>query len=209
LKGIATAPLAVTPWRWAEINPSFRDSTDELVATFPSTGFTFTARSGDDKTYAMSARPAVTDGRVLDGRDLSPQWRTFLEEVTGPGYRSAVQELTGVDLSAAALDVTFWRYDPGCWLSPHPDKDDKLVSQVFYMNEQWQEDWGGWLGILRDDSARDPVRRIIPVAGTSALVVRSEDSWHMVAPVEGVSAVRHSVQVVFRRPAEHPNSQQQ
>jgi SM-20-related protein len=197
---ITRTTLADSPWQWAEVAPSFVHSTDRLVESFPSTGFTFGSRSGDDKAYAMSARPAVVGDRSLDPVGLSPAWQAFLGQVTGADYRAAVQALTGVDLSRALLDVTFWRYDPGCWLSPHPDKEDKLVSHVFYMNDEWDERWGGWLGILHSNADDSPVRRVAPRAGTSVVIVRSPHSWHMVAPVEGVSTVRRSVQVVFRRP---------
>lgn len=190
--------MAEDPWRWALVPRTFAGPVEELVRTFPVDGFSFSSRDGDDKAYAMSSRPAIVAGVRSPGR-LPAAWATFLHQVGGAAYRDALQTLTGVDLSDAVLDVTFWSYGPGCWLSAHPDKEDKLVSQVFYMNERWDPGWGGWLGILRSAQDEQPVHRVVPVAGTSVVIVRSDRSWHMVAPVRGVPEVRRSVQIVFRR----------
>lgn len=171
-----------------------------LREAFPATGFTKVSSGDPRKTYSMWVRqlhPAPPEPQD----DLPAPWRAFLAEVTGPSYRRRLAELTGLPLDSCQVEVNLWKYPPDCWLDPHVDKENKLVTHVLYFNEPWPVTWGGNLLILGSDATDDVVRRVPPLHNTSVLLVRGENSWHAVesAGPENPGAVRLSAQVIFSR----------
>jgi hypothetical protein len=69
------------------------------------------------------------------------------------------------------------------------------------VNHTWKESDGGCLAILRSGDERDLVTAILPVVGNSAVLVRSDRSWHAVQRVaQGSTKSRRSVTVTFYRP---------
>ena len=79
------------------------------------------------------------------------------------------------------------------------DLREKLVTHVLYFNQKWNREDGGCLGILRSPDPADVAHEIVPVAGNSAVLVRSERSWHAVARVRG-GIDRRAVNVIFHVP---------
>jgi Rps23 Pro-64 3,4-dihydroxylase Tpa1-like proline 4-hydroxylase len=97
------------------------------------------------------------------------------------------------------IEVNAYHYDPGDRLGPHVDLDAKLVTHILYFNEPWNDQWGGELAVLGSEDPSDVHALVAPRLGASALVVRSERSWHAVRPVTG-EVRRRSVTVTFYRP---------
>lgn len=109
-----------------------------------------------------------------------------------------MSRLTGMDLRHTALEVNLFHYGPGCWLGPHVDLKDKLVTHVFYFNGEWDMADGGCLTILRSAEGGDEVARVAPLVGNSAVLVRSAASWHAVSRVAaGCTKSRRSMTVTF------------
>jgi Rps23 Pro-64 3,4-dihydroxylase Tpa1-like proline 4-hydroxylase len=109
--------------------------------------------------------------------------------------------LTGCDLTRAPMEVNVFHYGPGAQLGPHPDLPDKIVTHVLYFNRSWNPADGGCLSILRSANPLDLAAEIVPVVGNSAIIVRSDKSWHAVSRVVSDSASsRRSVTVTFYRP---------
>jgi Rps23 Pro-64 3,4-dihydroxylase Tpa1-like proline 4-hydroxylase len=109
--------------------------------------------------------------------------------------------LTGYDLTEAPLEVNVFHYGPGCSLGAHKDLPDKLVTHVLYFNRSWNKSDGGCLSILRSKDLADLVTEVLPVVGNSAVLVRSDESWHAVSRVvNGSASSRRSVTVTFYRP---------
>jgi Rps23 Pro-64 3,4-dihydroxylase Tpa1-like proline 4-hydroxylase len=134
--------------------------------------------------------------RELAVADLTRSWSKLLGELCSPVYSSALGSLAGVDLSGAGLEVTCWLYGPGDWLGSHTDKADKIVTQVFNLNAQWEGTWGGCLRILRSADTRDVHAEIAPKANSSVVLVRSDRSWHCVTPVRAEANSLRSRQVL-------------
>lgn len=191
--------LCSRPYDWCAA-PGFLDPAwgRSLEATFPEEGFTLNERrSGSDKAYRIVMNTIVPPGGELQ-QDMPAPWRGLCDELLAPSYRQAMECLTGIDLAGALIELTLNRYHPGHWLSPHTDKYPKLVTQLFYFGGDWGERWGGGLQILGGPTEADLVDTIAPATGTTALIVRSERSWHAVEPVVADSpAVRRSLQVIF------------
>ena len=109
--------------------------------------------------------------------------------------------LTGRDLSGAWMEVNLVHYGPGAWLGPHVDLKEKVVTHVFYFNETWEVEYGGCLGILRSSDPSDVVAQIAPLLGNSAVIVRSDKSWHTVTRVaKGCLLSRRSMNAIFHLP---------
>jgi len=118
-----------------------------------------------------------------------------------PRYRAAMTELTGLDLTHLPMEAYFCHYGSGAWLGPHIDLKDKLATHIFYFNVDWKVADGGYLNVLRSGDEADVVDRILPNVGNSAILVRSERSWHSVARVaERCERSRRSLNVIFYRP---------
>src|SRR5205814_3341225 len=163
-----------------------------LRAELPA-GFDEVRRDEGEKRYRMARRRLWPDGRAAD---LSPLWRRLVDEVTGPAYREYLSVTVGRDFTAHPQEVVAWRYGPGCHLSPHTDEPTKVFTHILYLNDGWQRAWGGTLRLLGPGGVR--AVEVEPALDRAVGLLRSEVSWHEVAPVTAPAAPdRLSVQVVF------------
>jgi hypothetical protein len=200
VRALRGARLRSDPFAWARLGGVFRslEAASGLREAFPSDGFRRSSRVSGDKQYELASRPLVGRGEACAAAAPGP-WQTLAEDLFSPPYRSALRELTGIDVDRLEMEATFWRYEPGCWLGPHPDKPEKILSLVYYFNRPWEPGWGGALRVLgscREDDVRDEV---LPLLDTGVLLVRSDHSWHAVEPVREGSGARLTLQVAFYR----------
>ncbi|MEK7834500.1 MAG: 2OG-Fe(II) oxygenase, partial [Acidobacteriota bacterium] len=138
---------------------------------------------------------------TADPQKLSSAWRQLAEDLVSPAYRQAMSKLTGIDLTTFAIEVNVFHYGAGSWLGPHLDLKDKIVTHVLYFNDEWRAADGGCLTILRSSDMADAASVIQPIIGNSAVLVRSENSWHAVSRVaNGCHRSRRSMTVTFYHP---------
>ena len=73
-------------------------------------------------------------------------------------------------LGAQESELHFARYAPGAFYVTHRDRfrddDARLVSLVFYLNDDWPDDAGGELVLYTDDESDTVIARVQPDAGT-------------------------------------------
>jgi Rps23 Pro-64 3,4-dihydroxylase Tpa1-like proline 4-hydroxylase len=99
------------------------------------------------------------------------------------------------------MEVNAFHYGPGCSLGAHRDLPEKIVTHVLYFNHSWNPQDGGCLRILRSSDVCDAAAEVLPITGNSAVIVRSETSWHAVSHVvNNAASSRRSVTVTFFRP---------
>ncbi|MFE6690204.1 2OG-Fe(II) oxygenase [Streptomyces sp. NPDC057743] len=208
LAAIGSAPLSTHPYPHAVLHDSFADHQDALVAEFPTEGFHYDVRDTAEpgrKRYRTYNYQLVRFGEPDQhniGR-LSPRWRLLLDDLTGTAYRTAVSAATGADLTGTVLDIRLVRYADSCWIEPHVDRPDKVVTHLFYLNAEWQPRWSGALRVLRSADIDDCSQEVFPLVGTSVLMVRTEHAWHAVPPVTGAGPHdRKTLLVHFARPAD-------
>ena len=203
LDRIRSSQLEAEPYRWAAIDRLFRRAdADRLARTFPSDHYKLVSGYGGEKDYEYEAREliAMGAGKVSHAADLSYEWRSLAEDFLSPSYRKALSELTGCDLSEAPLEVNVFHYGPGASLGAHSDLPDKVVTHVLYFNDAWDPKNGGCLSILSAKDSAAVVAEIPPIVGSSAVLVRSDDSWHAVSPVVNDSRIsRRSLTATFYR----------
>ena len=158
---------------------------------------------GGEKNYEYEARALVVMGSdtVSYPGELSPSWLNLAHDLLSPGYRAAMSSLTKLDLTSAPIEINVFHYGPGANLGPHLDLSDKVVTHVFYFNKSWNKADGGCLSILNSANPADIHVEVEPIVGSSAVLVRSEQSWHAVSPVaRNCHHSRRSVTVTFYRP---------
>jgi SM-20-related protein len=203
LQRIAQQRLESEPYRWAEIDGLFsaRDGA-ALAGSYPCDHFKRLADYGGEKDFEYESRALVDMHAHTISRPeaLSDAWRALADDLRSPAYRAAMSALIGVDLSEAPFEVNVFHYPPGGSMGAHPDLRDKIVTHVLYFNESWNDADGGCLSILRSRDERDIAHTVSPIVGNSAVIVRSDTSWHAVSPViKSCRLSRRAVTATFYR----------
>ncbi len=201
---IANATLGVEPFAWGTIDQLYRDEdAAALAGTYPVEPFKTVVGDDGEKGYAYEVRALVALGASAPWRPdlLSPAWFELATDLCSPAYRHALAACTGCVLDGLAMEANLFHYGPGSWQGPHLDLADKVVTHVLYFNEGWGLDDGGCLQVLSSGFAEDVVAEVVPEIGSSVVLVRSDRSWHAVAPVAPTcTTTRRAVTVTFYRP---------
>ena len=207
LDALSEATLTPAPWRWAEVSQFIeQDSMKRLIETFPTDGFV-TRIGGPGNPFRSSGRRLVHLGadRPVDNADLDAVWMDLCQELLSSGYRRAVGGLVGLDLQEHGLQVSIYRNGPNDWLPAHIDNWPKVLTQTVYFHQDWGDDWGGELLILRSADMDDVVAAIPPTVDASVVHLRTQEAWHAVPPLRngGLERDRLSMTVVFYDEPEH------
>ena len=203
LNRIAHHPLETDPYRWAVIDGLFSPSdAAALAATFPRDHFKRLLNYGGEKDFEYESRALISmEQSISRPEKLSAAWRALANDFLSPEYRAAMSSLTGFDLSTTPLEVNVFHYPAGGSLGAHPDLSDKIVTHVLYFNEAWNDADGGCLQILRSKDEKDVAKTISPIVGNSAVLVRSDNSWHAVSSVvKSCRLTRRSLTATFYHP---------
>lgn len=113
--------------------------------------------------------------------------KLFFNEANGPTFTRFLESLTGISglvpdphLYGGGLHQTL----PGGHLGVHVDynyhkdwKLDRRLNAILYLNDDWQDEWGGHLELWDRDVA-SCVSRIAPVGNRLVVFSTSEHSWH-------------------------------
>lgn len=192
------------PYNWAFVNGLFiPEDAAALASTFPRDNFKTVAGYDGEKGYEYEARSLIHMGSEAPSHadQLSPSWRGLAADLLSPDYRRAMTHLTGCDLTHVPVEVNVFHYGRGAWLGPHVDLKDKIVTHILYFNEAWDKKDGGCLTVLQSSDMSEVFADISPVIGNSAVLVRSEKSWHAVSRVtEDCHLSRRSMTVTFYHP---------
>lgn len=201
---ISDNQLLSEPFQWSMIDALFdQTSAQELAQTYPIDHYKTVDGYDGEKGYRYEVRSLITMGQpvINDEKHLSLSWRLLAKDLLSDEYRIAMSKLTGIDLTVAPLEVNVFHYEKGAWMGPHVDLKDKIVTHVLYFNEDWNLDDGGCLAILRSKNLLDSYFMVPPNVGNSAIIVRSNYSWHAVMPVSThCKTTRRSVTVTFYHP---------
>lgn len=204
LTQISQHTMRTQPYAWAEINNLFSpEDAATLADSFPRDHFKTIVGYDGEKDYEYEARELVAMGAnaASYADELSEAWLSLAHDLLSPAYRIAVSSLTGCDLTTVPMEVNVFHYGPGARLGPHADLKDKIATHVLYFNRSWNGDDGGCLTILRSADPADVAAEIVPIVGNSAVLVRSEKSWHAVSRVvNGCRWSRRSLTATFYQP---------
>jgi SM-20-related protein len=204
LTQITRRTLETQPYSWAEINNLFSPTAAATLATsFPCDHYKTIVDDDGEKAYEYEARALIAMGAnaISHPGELSRAWLRLGHDLLSADYRVAMSLLTGRDLTTVPIEANVFHYGPGAHLGPHADLQDKIVTHVLYFNQSWSQEDGGCLCILRSTDPTDVATRVTPIVGNSAVLVRSDHSWHAVSRVvNGCRRSRRSLTVTFYRP---------
>lgn len=204
LERITQHQMETEPYQWAAIDKLYSpEDAAALADSFPCDQYKRVAAYGGEKDYEYEARALIKMGKdaISHPDGLSEAWRALARDLHSPAYRAAMSTLTGCDLADALLEVNVFHYGPGALLGPHPDLPDKVVTHVLYFNQSWNQIDGGCLAILRSADSSDIAAEVVPMVGNSAVLVRSDNSWHAVSRVvNGCQLSRRSLTATFYCP---------
>lgn len=131
----------------------------------------------------------IAQGEIsCEVQNLNNFWRKFIEELQSSAFREAMSKMLGVDLRKHFMGIQFCRSVPGHFgRPPHndfsPSTKGTYVTQLFFFNQEWHPNWGGYLRILANEKPESVIHEIPPLINTSVALVFSENSWHMVTPI--------------------------
>ncbi|MEZ5569135.1 MAG: hypothetical protein R3E54_12450 [Halioglobus sp.] len=185
--------LAVKPYPYFN-EPVLTDAGyNELLANMPPLEL-FEQKFG----YERRAGQAPHDRYSLEyapGMPVPLPWQTFIGELCSDAYRGEIARLLG----ARKIEFRFhWHYTPsGADVSPHCDARREHGSHLFYFNspEEWDPAWGGATLVL-DDGGRldfnsapdyadfDDITECQSIGNFSALMLRTDHSWHAVRAID-------------------------
>jgi Rps23 Pro-64 3,4-dihydroxylase Tpa1-like proline 4-hydroxylase len=134
---------------------------------------------------------------LTDAIDLPEPGGGVLRLVRRAAHPELLAGLSGVDLSGTHVSLTVWEYRGGDFLAPHVDKEEKVLTQIVYLGEHWADGDGGRLLVQRTPDPDDVVARLSPSLGATAVLVRSDDSWHSVESPRPGAAPRRSLNVTY------------
>lgn len=149
-------------------------------------------------TVINSDYPEIAQPGNLNVEDLAygEAFRQFLAEAQGPCLAAAIGGKFNVDLERNPTTVTIRKFCERSDGNIHTDHRSKIITVLFYFNEDWSESTGQ-LRLLRSDSdLEDYAAEVPPIGGTMVAFRRTDHSFHGHHPFVGE---RRMMQVNFLR----------
>ena len=203
-ENIRKGKLESVPFDWGMLTNLYTpEDADALASSYPHDDYKTVTGNDGEKQYFYEARSLIPMGanEISAPGKLSNTWKALAQDFLSIEYRQAMSQLTGFDLSTVPLEVNIFHYGPGASLGPHVDLKTKIVTHVLYFNKTWDMNDGGCLTILNSKDPKDVSHTIPPIVGYSAVIVRSEKSWHAVSKVvNDCQWSRRSLTATFYQP---------
>jgi len=124
--------------------------------------------------------PPIGDGGVypVGILPLGPSMRRLVEEISGPEFRKVVEEKFGLDLKDRPPMVTLRGRSREKDGRIHRDSDDKVVSLLLYLNEDWPHRSGNLRMLRSPDDLESTVAEVPSTAGTMVIFEVKPNGWH-------------------------------
>ena len=124
--------------------------------------------------------PAIGDGGVypVSVLPLGPSMQKLVEEISGPEFRQVVEEKFGLELADNPPMVTLRGRSRDKDGRIHHDSDDKKVSLLLYLNEEWPHKTGNLRMLRSPDDLESTVAEVPSTAGTLVVFEVTPNGWH-------------------------------
>lgn len=126
-----------------------------------------------------------TGSHPIETLSFGPAFEAFWKEIQSDEFRRHFEHKFGVDLTGLPLMATAREYIESADGSIHTDSKTKVVTILFYFNEEWPHE-GGRLRILRSATDLDDyAHEVTPLDGVMLAFRRSRKSFHGHKPHAG------------------------
>jgi hypothetical protein len=124
--------------------------------------------------------PEIADGGVypVDILPLGPSMQKLVAEIGGDEFRKAVEEKFGLDLAGRPPMITLRGRSREKDGRIHRDSDDKVVSLLLYLNEDWPHKTGNLRMLRSPDDLESTVAEVPSTAGTMVVFEVKPNGWH-------------------------------
>ena len=154
----------------------------ELMAQFPS----FEAK------HALNEMGQVGRKAVVTGlKRIGPAYARFDATIRGRPFLETMSRITGIpDLlydpeyvgGGTHENLNRQDLDTHVDFNYHPNRPwHRRLNLIVFLNDEWHEEWGGCLELMRDpwsDDAAQAKRIVIPTANRAVIFETNERSWH-------------------------------
>ena len=183
-----------SPYNWVNITDLFTPEDGKLLAEdYPTDNYrTITANSNRQYNYDVRALVSFK-GKVENSPNI---WNRLGEYLVSQEYKNFILQSTDIDVAGLPVEANIYKYAKNCFMDAHTDLDTKVLTHVIYFNNQWDENNGGCLNILKSKDIKDVTNKITPVIGNAVILIRSNNSWHSVEQTT-CDKSRRSVTVTF------------
>jgi hypothetical protein len=124
--------------------------------------------------------PEIGDGGVypVSVLPLGPGMKKLVEEISGPEFRKVVEEKFGLELAGNPPMVTLRGRSREKDGRIHHDSDDKKVSLLLYLNEEWPHKTGNLRMLRSSEDLESTVAEIPSLAGSLVVFEVTPNGWH-------------------------------
>jgi len=124
--------------------------------------------------------PPIGDGGVypVSVLPLGPSMRKLVEEISGPEFREVVEEKFGLELAGNPPMVTLRGRSREKDGRIHHDSDDKVVSLLLYLNEEWPHKTGNLRMLRSGEDLESTVAEVPSTAGSLVIFEVTPNGWH-------------------------------
>jgi len=127
---------------------------------------------------------------TVDEVALRGRFRQMVEEIESPEFSEVMSRLFGVDLHPYPRLTTIRKLSQLKDGRPHQDGTAKVMTALFYLNDDWSDDGAGRLRVLHGPKGFEPYTlEVPPTMGWMFAFLRSDRSWHGHPPYAGVRKV--------------------
>lgn len=141
-------------------------------------------RAGVGRGEMLEVRPSIRSDEIrwLEHDDCGPLQRQYLELMAD--YQQQLRR--GLFLPLVEFECFCAVYPPGSFYKKHLDQfkgvEQRQVTAILYLNEQWQPADGGQLRIFLNEQSGETLE-VLPQKGTLVTFL-SADYWHEVLPAQ-------------------------
>jgi hypothetical protein len=115
---------------------------------------------------------------ALENLTYGPAFEQLMAEIQGHAFATALGDQFDMDLASLPTTVTARKFCERTDGNIHTDHKSKVITVLFYFNEQWEHE-EGQLRLLRNkDDIENYAAQVAPLGGTLLAFRRTDHSWH-------------------------------